>query len=70
MSEETKSPLAISLARYVTLSYKLLSLRPPGHPDRSTSLYNFANVVLTQYEQLGRMEYLEDVITVEQACVP
>jgi hypothetical protein len=39
-----------------------LSLRPPGHPNRSSSLNNLANVLSTRYEQSGRMEDLEEAI--------
>jgi hypothetical protein len=35
----------------------------PGHRDHSSSLNDRANTVLTRYEQSGRIEDLEDVIT-------
>ena len=35
----------------------------PGHRDHSSSLNDRANTVLTRYEQSGRIEDLEEVIT-------
>jgi hypothetical protein len=40
-----------------------LTLHPPGHPDRSSSLNNLANALQTRFEQLGRVEDLEDAIS-------
>ena len=47
----------------ITYHRETLTLRPPGHPDRSSSLNNLALAVYTRYEQSGRIEDLEDVIT-------
>jgi tetratricopeptide (TPR) repeat protein len=40
-----------------------LALHPPGHPNRSSSLGNFANALLTRFEQSGRVDDLEDAIS-------
>jgi len=40
-----------------------LTLRPPGHPNRSNSLMNLANALFTRFKQSSRMEDLEDAIT-------
>ena len=54
---------ARNLEDMITGCRKALTVCPPGHPDRSYSLNNIANAVLTRYQQLGRMEDLEEVIT-------
>ena len=47
----------------IAYNSEALTLRPRGHPDRSTSLVNLASAVLTRYEQSGRMEDLNNAIT-------
>jgi hypothetical protein len=39
-----------------------LDLCPPGHPDHSSYLNNLATAVSTCFEQLGKMEDLEEAI--------
>jgi hypothetical protein len=51
------------LEEVITYHREALTLCPPGHPNRSTSLNNLASAVLTRYEQSGRMEDLEEAIT-------
>jgi hypothetical protein len=52
------------LEEAITSHREALTLRPPGHPNRSKSLDNLASCsVHTRYKQLGRMEDLEEVIT-------
>ena len=46
----------------ITYSCEALSLCPPGHPNRPTSLDILANAVFIRYEQSHRMEDLEEVI--------
>ena len=41
---------------------RALNLRPPGHPNRSSSLGNLAGAVFTRFTQLGKMEDLEEAI--------
>ncbi|KAH8105748.1 CHAT domain-containing protein [Phellopilus nigrolimitatus] len=43
-----------------------LDLCPPGHPDRSASLYDLANAVFTRFEQSGRMDDLEESIVLNR----
>jgi tetratricopeptide (TPR) repeat protein len=47
----------------ITYHRQALTLRPPGHPSRSTSLNNLATALSTRFEQSGRVEDLEDAIT-------
>jgi len=47
----------------ITSHRQALTLRPPGHPDRSISLNNLASALSTRFQQTGRMEDLEDAIT-------
>ena len=51
------------LEEVITYCPEALTLRPPGHPDRSSSLNDLAIAVLTRYHQLGRIEDLEEAIT-------
>jgi hypothetical protein len=44
------------LKETIILHCEALTLRPPGHPDRSSSLNDLANAVFTRYEQSGRMK--------------
>ena len=47
----------------ITDRRKALTDCPPGHPDQFASVNNLAVTVFTRYEQLGRIEDLEEVIT-------
>jgi hypothetical protein len=51
------------LEEAITYHREALTLCPPGHPNRSSSLNNLASAVHTRYKQLGSMEDLEEVIT-------
>jgi hypothetical protein len=51
------------LEEVITYHREALTLRPPGHPDRSHFPQQPCSAVLTRYEQSGRMEDLEEVIT-------
>ena len=51
------------LDEVMTYHHEALTLRPPGHPDRSMSLNNLANALLAHYKQSGSMEDLEEAIT-------
>ena len=53
----------------VTYLREALSLRPPGHRDRSMFLYDLANAVHARYKQLGRMEDLEEAITLHREAL-
>ena len=48
-----------NLEETITCHRQALALRPRGHPDRSSSLYNLAVLaaaMATRFEQLGRMD--------------
>ena len=47
----------------ITYNREALSLCPPIHPERPTSLNNIAIAVHARYKQSNRMEDLEEVIT-------
>jgi len=51
------------LKAVITSCRETLTLRPPGHPNRSNSLINLANALSTRFEQTGGVEDLEDAIT-------
>ncbi|KAI0037312.1 hypothetical protein FA95DRAFT_1529493, partial [Auriscalpium vulgare] len=51
------------------LHREALNLRPPGHPDRSSSLNDLAGAVKTQFEQLGRMRDLEEAILLHREAL-
>jgi hypothetical protein len=40
-----------------------LTLCPPGHPDRSSTLNNLSNAVRARYEQSGMMKDIENMIS-------
>jgi hypothetical protein len=46
----------------ITDHRQALVLRPPGHPHRSDPLSNLANALSTRFDQLGKMEDLEEAI--------
>jgi hypothetical protein len=54
------------LEETISCHREALTLRPPGHQSRSTSLNNLANAVLIRYNRLGRMEDLEETILVNR----
>ncbi|KAI0040076.1 hypothetical protein FA95DRAFT_1503354, partial [Auriscalpium vulgare] len=57
------------LEEAILLHREGLDLRPPGHPDRSGSLNNLANAVMTQFEQRGRMADLEEAILLHREAL-
>ena len=50
------------LEAVITSYRETLTLCPPGHPARSSSLNDLANALCTRFEQTGRTEDLEDAI--------
>ena len=58
----------------IVLGQDALSLRPPGHPDRSTSLSNIANYLFLRYRQLGGVDDLNEAIVLSRdalsLCLP
>ena len=75
MSEETKSqsticsqptnencPPATNTEEMITEFHEVLTLCPPGHPDRFGLLNILADAVRTRYKHSGKIEDLEEVI--------
>jgi CHAT domain-containing protein len=53
----------------ITYHRAALTLRPPGHPDCSTSLNNLANAVLTRYHRSGRTKDLNEGVTYQRQAL-
>ena len=47
----------------ITYHREALSLRPPGHPNRSASLSYLAGAIFARYLQFGNLKNLEEGIT-------
>ena len=75
MSEESKSqstissqsthgdcPPATNIEEVITNFHEVLTLCPPGHPDRFGPLNSLADAVRTRYKQSGQIEDLDKVI--------
>ncbi|KDR68042.1 hypothetical protein GALMADRAFT_146776, partial [Galerina marginata CBS 339.88] len=46
-----------------------LTLRPPGHPNRSKSLNTLGITLKTRFDQLGQIEDLEDAISIQREAL-
>jgi hypothetical protein len=57
-----------SLAEAINLHRQALALRPSRHPQRSRSLHNLANAVMTRFD-FGNIEFLAEAIELHHQTV-
>ncbi|KAI5995967.1 hypothetical protein EDC04DRAFT_2910147 [Pisolithus marmoratus] len=70
LSAGSKSKPAMGdLEEAIELFRAALILRPPGHPDRCSSLHNLASCLSNRYDNQGLVADLEEVVTLARAAL-